>query len=150
MSKYVDGVNEENMDSLLAALRSGEYEQATGVLCNAETGGYCCLGVASEVAWKASEGLVGKTVRVINPEYTQVSYDDQRLLAPESVMNWLGIPAENRDADGIENGFNIRFYKSDFNGFSDGYVSATEMNDDMGLSFVDIANAFEAEFTKEV
>lgn len=33
----------------LAALRSGKYKQATGVLCD-KAGGYCCLGVLEMVA----------------------------------------------------------------------------------------------------
>lgn len=36
----------------LAALRSGEYRQATGALQDDCTGGFCCLGVLCDVAMK--------------------------------------------------------------------------------------------------
>lgn len=151
MSKYVDGVNEENMDLFLKSLRSGEFEQATGVLCNAQSNGYCCLGVASELAVRASDGLIEKEVTVVNPKYSQVIYDGQRLLAPESVIKWLGIPEANVEPDSFEGAFNIRFYGTNFEEPNDsGYVTATELNDDLGEDFATIADVFEKEFLKEV
>lgn len=151
MSKYVDGVNEENMDLFLKSLRSGEFEQAIGVLHNAETNGYCCLGVASEVAVRASEGTVRKEVTVVSPEYTMVTYDGQRLLAPKSVIEWLGIPKANVDLDSVQGSYNIRFYKAGFEDTCESdYTTATELNDDLHEDFETIADVFENEFLKEV
>lgn len=53
-------VNRDAVRLLAAALRSGEYEQATGTLCRQYVGadnvvqkrGHCCLGVGAEVALK--------------------------------------------------------------------------------------------------
>jgi hypothetical protein len=45
----------------VAALRSGEYPQGPAQLYSAETGGYCCLGVACMVAGYDNQELRGKS-----------------------------------------------------------------------------------------
>lgn len=44
-----------------AALRSGEYKQARGQLCDAKTGAMCCLGVAYDVLWDGEWVLRGSS-----------------------------------------------------------------------------------------
>lgn len=158
-SKYVDGVNEENMDAFLRALRSGEYEQTTGRLYrkpnyNAQVGGFCCLGVASEMAHQADSELVSREEDV----YGRRSYNGQTLLAPQATIDWLGIPEKNRDADTLDNlAFNIIFFKADevidpedlYEHGYEGKVSASELNDDMNLDFGKIADVFENEFLRK-
>lgn len=157
-SKYVDGVNEENMDAFLKALRSGQYEQTAGRLYrkltyNTQVGGFCCLGVASELAHQADSIAVRKEEYV----YGLVSYNNQELLAPKATIDWLGIPEENVDPDGLDSlAFNIIFFKADEvidpetlheHGYEHN-VSASELNDDMGLDFDKIADVFENEFKR--
>lgn len=158
MSKYIEGVNEVNMDTFLKALRSGEFNQVTGTLCGVDYGtgevqGYCCLGVGSEIVHRESDGLVHKFV-----DGGDVSYNGNRLLAPIELLDWLGIPEASREDD--DSGWNIKFFKaesvltreeyfgSDFE-LLDTVASATELNDDMGVSFEGIADVFENEFLKE-
>lgn len=158
-AKYVDGVNDANMDTFLKALRSGEFNQVTGTLCGVNYGtgevqGYCCLGVGSEIAHRDNSALINKFV-----ENGDVLYNGNRLLAPVELLDWLGIPSANREYD--SSGWNIKFFKaedvltrdeyfgSDFE-LDDSVASATELNDDMGVSFEGIADVFENEFLREV
>lgn len=158
MSKYIDGVNDANMDTFLKALRSGEFNQVTGTLCGVNYGtgevqGYCCLGVGSEIAHRDNSALINKFV-----ENGDVLYNGNRLLAPIELLDWLGIPSANREYD--SSGWNIKFFKaedvltrdeyfgSDFE-LDDSVASATELNDDLGVSFEGIADVFENEFLKE-
>lgn len=145
MSKYIDGVNEENMDTFLKALRSGVYPQTTGTLCDVDDDGlvigYCCLGVGSQVAYEA--GAVTKEgVNVIK-------YGGQKDLAPGELLEWLGIPEDNRKHEGVDGAWNIKLYKSGLENEEYEYVTATELNDDYSESFETIANVFENEFKKE-
>ena len=48
MTQYTEQEQKEHRAELVAALRSGEYQQITGRLTD-ETG-YCCLGVACEIS----------------------------------------------------------------------------------------------------
>lgn len=75
--------NTENVNAWLTALRSGEYEQAKGYLETEE--GFCCLGVACDVALKAGVNVVREV-----DDYGRVSYDGAALTLPESVAEWLG------------------------------------------------------------
>lgn len=157
-TKYVDGVNEANMDAFLKALRSSEYAQTNGRLCRVrnpqdESPSFCCLGVASEVAHRADNELVVKE----EDAYGTVFYNRQDLLAPKATMDWLGIPEKNRDQDSIDdNALNVMFFKADEvvdneDLFGHGFetkVSATELNDDMSLGFDVIADVFENEFLR--
>lgn len=157
-AKYVDGVNDANMDTFLKALRSGEFNQVTDTLCRVSYGtgevqGYCCLGVGSEVVHRESDELVHKFV-----DEGDVFYNGNRLLAPVQLLDWLGIPSANREYDGW--GWNIKFFKaedvltrdeyfgSDFE-LDDYVVSASELNDDLGVSFEGVADVFENEFLRK-
>lgn len=70
----------------VAALRSGEYQQATGKLTDG--GGYCCLGVLCELA--AARGVV--TIEV-HPGYK--TYDGASHTLPTAAHTWAGL----RDAN---------------------------------------------------
>lgn len=70
---------------LIQALRSGEYQQGSGYLC--ENGRHCCLGVATEVAIKHGVSVS----RGQRPHYPGiVSYDGAYLYVPVSVQAWYG------------------------------------------------------------
>lgn len=158
-TKYVDGVNEANMDAFLKALRSGKYAQTDGRLCRAhdrhdEAPSFCCLGVASEMAHQADNEIVVKE----EDDYRMVSYNGQELLAPKATLDWLGIPEKNREQESTDaSALNVLFFKADEvvddeTLFEHGYetkVSATELNDDMSLGFDVIADVFENEFLRK-
>jgi hypothetical protein len=141
-SKYVDGINEENMDKFLAALRSGDYQQARNQLESRE-GGFCCLGVACNLAHKA--GVVDRE----DTQWGAIYYNGTSGALPEEVGDWLGLPETHR-IHGTDS-FDVPFFKS---GFEDRGTEAREytaigLNDGLEKSFVEIADAFEKEFTKE-
>lgn len=107
----------ENAKKLVAALRSGEYEQGTGWLCNG--GKHCCLGVASELYAKE------------NPDFTVIDKDGIKTFGgntatcPLSVKNWLGL-------------------WSDFGTTKDENKSLVSLND-TGFTFNEIADFIESE-----
>jgi hypothetical protein len=77
--------------SWLRALRSGKFKQTTGVLQNAN--GYCCLGVACELALKA--GIITKKEEQpetkATPAYFTFGSKPESLVLPEKVRLWLGL-----------------------------------------------------------
>jgi hypothetical protein len=121
-------MNPEKKIEWLDALRSGRYPQTRSMLVEMGPGaaptGYCCLGVACDLAVKAG---------VINPPDAQGTFtwvDDEGLthyesgLLPHPVQEWLGITSDNP----------VVFPESD--------LTLAEMNDD-GATFTEIADAIE-------
>lgn len=53
---------QEFKDKWVAALRSGEYKQGTGVLYNPDTDCYCCLGVAAVLCQVPKDKIVGASI----------------------------------------------------------------------------------------
>lgn len=85
--KYTRGDIVKNRKLWTDALRSGEYQQCTGVLRDADQG-FCCLGVACDVAVKHGvEMLV--SIRGGNYEY-----DDSWSSLPTKARAWLGLGDE--------------------------------------------------------
>ena len=90
-------MNQEIKQEWIAALRSGEYKQATGLLNNCE--GMCCLGVLcdlyakkhSEVEWvfKQPEEYTGK----LNGDLGTLF--NEELSLPKEVMEWAGLSERN-------------------------------------------------------
>lgn len=102
-------MKQEIADLWTEALRSGDYEQATGTLLktdsgNGETIGHCCLGVLCEIAIKqgvkVEKSEPRRYVDEIDGEtftsFGDVTFDDRGDLLPESVMQW----ADMKSADG--------------------------------------------------
>lgn len=122
---------------LVAALRSGEFSQAKSMLHNADTGGYCCLGVACEVyrretgdgEWRQEGGdLLGRYKKFLNCD----------LDLPNKVAEWFGLPE-------ITPG---RLDTSPSVVYTDEYGykhsdALTNLNDDKGMTFDEIADAIE-------
>ena len=120
----------ENFKAWIAALRSGEYSQTTGVLRNDVTNtrpvGYCCLGVACDISgvgsWDESKDDRG------NPA---VAYDNETFELPYIVIEWLGIDDdETIMTDGVE----------------EDWVQAVIGMNDGGASFAEIADILEERF----
>lgn len=110
------------------ALRSGKYSQSKFQLrqdverWDADHDkviapvGFCCLGVACDVALKA--GVIG-------------GYEGQNALLPPAVINWLGLPLGSGGGDTEISG-------------GEGSYSLWELNDDQGYSFEQIADVIDA------
>lgn len=83
----------------VAALRSGKYKQATHVLARLGEGGepvgFCCLGVACELAIKAGVDITVDTARWeahLGKSTVPIrTYDKDRAFLPPAVANWLGL-----------------------------------------------------------
>lgn len=128
--------NKENIRKWVTALRSGNYQQVKRHL--SLNGGYCCLGVACELA--IIDGVRVKRTEVASmkldgEEDTYVNYDGGMSYMPNSVRKWLGIdygdPALTERID--ENGFKV-------------LVSASDLNDRDGKTFAEIADAIEQKY----
>lgn len=122
----------DKADLLVAALRSGEYEQGRSKLRSPDDR-FCCLGVASDLAAKAG------VCKAVPCEDYGWRYDGQALLLGPNVQKWFGL---YRDAGE----------------FSDESLAVTtprnhlarslmKMNDD-GMTFEEIADFIEANWEK--
>ena len=83
-------VNKPRVRLLVAALKSGLYDKTHGRLHRTEPNGWCCLGVASDVAHKF--GLA------VNREPSDAyfeSFDGESSYMPTSVMDWYGFDKSN-------------------------------------------------------
>lgn len=141
-SKYVDGINEEAFDLFLKDLRSGQYEQTRSAL--EIDGKFCCLGVAC--IRPAAMGVVERHVR-----YTEsIYYGETSVDLPSVVADYLGIPQINRLSH--DDSTDIAFFKMGYDGErEDGRKwTAIGLNDTLGKTFSEIADAFENEFRNEV
>lgn len=107
----------DNAKKWVAALRSGNYRQTQGNLH--DDAGYCCLGVACEVALKA-----GLALDVSRSNDCLTGYDGHYCLLPNSVKAWLGLRTCTGSIDA---------------------VSLTDRNDTDRWSFSQIADLIESE-----
>ncbi len=105
----------------IAALRSGKYEQCKGAL-HRVNGGYCCLGVLTQLYIKENKLKWKKGTR----KRTKLAFDNEQEFVPKTVQTWANI---------------------NVNG-SYGYYGDKDLaeDNDNGLSFEDIANIIEKKF----
>ena len=130
----------KRVEKWVAALRSGKYKQGKEALTT--TAGYCCLGVACELALEAGVRMdVEFKEAKHDADYGEWSYDGQTGMLPEAVANWLGIAV---DVDDGTNGYDVRIPK--YEGDTD--VSVAIINDG-DASFKKIATLIERTFLKE-
>jgi hypothetical protein len=147
MSKYVDGINEERFDLFLKDLRSGEFEQGQDLLEN--NGKFCCLGVAC--VRPTAEGVIRRESTSGNSFRYGNEYKSGGAL-PTEVADYLGIPERNRTNS--EFSTDVILFKQDRRHCQcgddecDEPMTAIRMNDSLGKSFAEIADAFELEFRK--
>lgn len=93
--QYTAEQTAENRKKWTAALRSGEFAQGKGQLYEPETDGYCCLGVACELA--AREGVVegrDDDGSYGGPMHTQ---EGNAYVLPDRVRAWLGLAGVGGD-----------------------------------------------------
>ena len=116
-------VNKARVQLLVEALRSDEFSQARESLH--EDGGYCCLGVATEVALRNGCTLGGES-----------PWDHFQQDMHPTVAAWYGLERNPKLVARLRTGQVVRH-------------SATVWNDDLGADFHDIADAFEANYLTE-
>lgn len=109
------------------ALRSGEFDQAEGVLCDGNNG-YCCLGVLSELAVRE-----GKAEKWLKEDRRNVWYGKKRgdaddVFLPRSVRRWAGLDSDNPSVP---------------NGYATGSMSSLASLNDYGRTFEEIADLIE-------
>jgi hypothetical protein len=132
-------MNTEIKQKWVDALRSGEYQQATGRLRSND--GFCCLGVLCDLYAQEpfNKGWVFKGEYDENPLPQDYWYfDGESELLPSSVRQWAGlysssptIKVEDEDENGDEDQFWIN-------------VAIAELNDN-GSTFKQIADLIEAQ-----
>lgn len=112
-----------NQKKWVDALRSGKYKQGRGYLCQIEEGEphYCCLGVACELMCEA--GLLEKENRGDHYRY------GGRSLLSNNILEWLNLRTSGGN-------FSIPFKEC---------ISLTQLNDQVELSFAEIADFIESE-----
>ena len=113
----------ENAEKWVAALRSGEYKQGRKTLQSKE--GFCCLGVACDLAVKAGLPIIVGT-RNINTDFGTgikevITYDGKPDYLPPIVQKWLGLSTAS-------------------GGYKDGNLA---IQNDFGSSFAEIADIIE-------
>ena len=152
---------EERMRRFVAALRSGQFPQATGALQRMEyddddAGGFCCLGVACEVAiadgLQLSKEALPDPARPVHSSKLYMHYGEEMSLLPDVVQQWYGliddnpdlnVPTETGDEAGNE-AFQERWQEDPHVRFV-----AAELNDDYGFALAQIADCFECTFLPE-
>jgi hypothetical protein len=142
MSKYIDGINEEAMDTWIKALRSGEYLQARNVLAN--VGGLCCLGVQAVLCGiqKPQEGEYGlewedKSYEHLPPKWTvdKLNLPEKYVGNPTNVTGTVYVDATQEETDSLLS--------------EGGRTAVTVLNDSLHLSFNEIADRLEATFLRK-
>ncbi len=123
--------NPEAKAKVVAALRSGDYKQTTG--CLHDIGGYCCLGVASDVYLK-ERGL--EWVKHSDPLSTLQGINSEYACLPSEVEDWLG-------ADECNPHLYVKDVPTD--DYAEGEFSMSACNDDLKLTFNQIADLIEAQ-----
>lgn len=131
-------MNPQVKEMWVNALRSGEYNQATGKLKTPQ--GFCCLGVLTDLYVKEKNQewiLQSNNPEVIDPEdyYTFQQTDD---FLPTSVSNWAGLNTNCPEVM-VENDYCEEY--------SDDEYVPKELSDlnDNGASFIEIADLIESQ-----
>lgn len=109
-----------NAKKWVKALKSGKFKRTTGTLRDEK--GFCCLGVACEIAVK------NKIINKGDKRESLYFYADEENFLPEVVKNWLG----------------LQTFKGNFKDKQDGRISLDVLND-RGKTFKQIAKIIESE-----
>jgi hypothetical protein len=143
-------MNPKVREAWVRALRSGQYPQGTNYLHvaaddpNDRWEGFCCLGVLCELAVQA--GVIPPARHMVTPtgrrvwEYGVPGGEDgdgaSHTSLPWAVSEWAGIPGDTDPT--------IAFRVEDEDGNPDvGHRPASDLNDNLGLTFEEIAAAIE-------
>lgn len=143
MAKWIEGINVPAMERFVSDLRSGQFNQATGVLKSSS--GHCCLGVMME-------GLAGvESLDIVANAYN--FYAGDRVysgMPPMSVLVYLGIPDTYLKATGLDDEANVKLVRHEGETIqpdcTEEWIWATSLNDGEGKTFSEIADRFEETF----
>lgn len=135
-------VNKELVKLWVDTLRSGKYQQGKKAL-RSKDDKFCCLGVLCDISKDTLD-----TNWVLGNAYDKNHYslDGFGGVLPESVVNYLGVTSENYNVQ-------ISHKNSKLPNFvlekEKEEIYLTNLNDDYGLSFDQIADVLEEEFLNE-
>lgn len=125
-------INREQFKKWLRALRSGKYKQTTGTLQDKD--GYCCLGVACKVLIPKSKieykyEIDENTGEDIKTEFLEGDLPNEQKYAPKWLKNIseVSITDEYNETETLKE-------------------ELTDLNDNRGWSFEQIADALEATY----
>lgn len=142
-----------NLEAWKAALRSGNYAQGKSTLCSIwgkegeeEKKRYCCLGVLMEVLIEGGETDMEVRIAPVSDTEKRVLYQDSCAYPPKDVMrehlgvdsHYLPAPVTPKmeqwlESQGIDRAEVLRLRHR-------GRVSVVDLNDDLRLSFSQIAD----------
>lgn len=124
-------MNPEVKAQWIAALRSGEFHQGTGLLHKVMDGNhlFCCLGILCEVAEKNN---VDVRVSSYQDDNDVITYDGYEDFLPPKIQQWAGLDSPNPGTQQPTDIGNVR-------------ATLSWLNDN-GNTFSDIADIIEREF----
>lgn len=134
-------MNPEVKTQWLEALRSGEFQQGTGALC--EGGKYCCLGVLSELAVRAGvvRGYDGGTQDGAPRRAYGLDEDGADLDYPSwEVVRWAGLASRTPK---VEAAWDENDWDPEIDDLRVLSIGLDELNDDRLWSFGEIADVIE-------
>lgn len=127
---YTREEQKANRDKWVAALRGGEFQQTQA--CLRDSYGYCCLGVAAELA--AREGVIEGV-----PGHSAWRYDGHPTALTSAVQSWLGIGSSVgllRETGSLSN---LTFTAEEIG-------SLSSLNDAANYTFEQIADVIESDY----
>jgi hypothetical protein len=124
-----------NQKQWITALRSGLYTQGEGKLHS--TDGFCCLGVAAKEFLTCDV----KVTANVHGSFTQWKYNGEPDVAPDYVMNALGLYDSNGSTKAYRTQIESTSPTSDY--IASDELGLTTMNDN-GKTFDQIADIIEA------
>ena len=128
--------NKENVKKWVDALRSGKYSQTAGRL--GDKLGFCCLGVACEVAME--NGLPLKK-ELLNDEHGSIEYSQNAGELPDEVCEWLGFYDEGDSENSASHDSDPKLPTPEHP-----LHSCVSWNDEENANFAKIADLIEKEY----
>jgi hypothetical protein len=131
-------INQDAIRKWIEALRSGKYKQTRGRL--ADRIGFCCLGVACEVAIENGVKLTKKTGE---DERATIEYEGCCSELPDEVTEWFGLCSEGAYEELPAHATDPPLPTEDHPDYS-----ASQWNDQEMADFATIANLIEATYLR--
>ena len=121
-------MKQEIKERWVEALRSGKYEQGTGTLTTG-SGRYCCLGVLCDLA-VADGAIEPPTLVEAGDDGDRLAYRNETEHLPRAVQLWAGLDQDSPEVHDPD---------------EDYWKELVGLNDDVGLTFHEIADLIEAQ-----
>lgn len=159
--KYIDEINDLEMDKWISNLRSGKFSQIQGLLAKRDGEGkasYCCLGVQAVGCGLA---FADQDTEILDDEVTGLEFEGKAFnyLPPSSTIRKLNLPEPYVSYEGASMSYEtatVRVnarpeddhrYTSRIQGTQ--VLSVTHLNDTAGYSFEQIADRLEDTFLRK-